>query len=113
MATRYDGLGIKTTSIQNSETMKEVLDSRGLSQITHFNTKILKTITAKQINSLRSDTYYWSYGDRYWKLSAKYYGDPKYWWVIAWYNNKPSESMVNIGDEILVPFPLDRILGMF
>lgn len=113
MATRYDGLGTKTTSIQNSETMKEVLDSRGLSQITHFNTKILKTITAKQINSLKSDTYYWSYGDRYWKLSAKYYGDPKYWWVIAWYNNKPSESMVTIGDEILIPFPLDRILGMF
>lgn len=113
MATRYDGLSTKTTSIQNSETMREVLDNRGLNNITHYNTKTLNTITANEIRSLTSNSYYWSYGDRYWKLSAKFYGDPKYWWVIAWYNKKPTEAMLNIGDQILIPFPLDRILGMF
>ena len=113
MATRYDGLNKKTTSIQNSETMKEVLDSRGLNNITHYNTKTLKTLTPNQIRSLTSDTYYWAFGDRYWKLSAKFYGDPKYWWIIAWYNKKPSESLLNIGDKLLIPFPLDRILSMF
>ncbi len=47
------------------------------------------------------------------KLSTKFYGDPKYWWIIAWYNKKPSESLLNIGDKVLIPFPLDRILSMF
>lgn len=113
MATRYDGLSTKTTSIQNSDTMKEVLDNRGLNNITHYNTKTLKTLSASDIMMLTSNVYYWSYGDRYWKLSAKFYGDPKYWWIIAWYNKKPSESMLKIGDQISIPFPLDRILGMF
>lgn len=113
MATRYDGLGKTTTAIQNSETMKEVLESRGLTQVTHYNTKIFKSLTSQQIQSLTSDTYIWKSNDKYWKLSAKYYGDPKYWWIIAWYNKKPIESMNNVGDQILIPFPLDKILGMF
>ena len=113
MATRYDGLKTKTTSTQNSETMKEILENRGLTQVTHYNTKTLKPLTSKQISTLTVDTHYWSSEDRYWKLSAKYYGDPKYWWIIAWFNNKPTEALLNIGDEVSIPTPLSKVLGMF
>ena len=113
MATRYDGVITKTTSIQNSETMQEVLESRGLQQVSHYTTKTLKSLTSQQIGSLSLITHYWSSQDRYWKLSTKYYGDPKYWWVIAWYNNKPIEAMLKVGDAISIPSPLDQILGMF
>lgn len=113
MATRYSGLSTKTTSIQNSESMQEALSNRGLNQITHYNTLKLKTLSVSQIRSLTTNTYIWSSNDRFWKLSATYYGDPKYWWIIAWYNKKPIEAMINVGDKILIPFPLDKILGMF
>ena len=113
MATRYDGLKTKTTSIQNSETMKEILDNRGVTQITHYNTKILKTLTAQQISTLTVDTHYWSSEDRYWKLAAKYYGDPKYWWIIAWFNKKPTEQHIQLGETILVPLYLDEVLTAF
>jgi nucleoid-associated protein YgaU len=112
MATRYDGLSQKTTSKQNSETMSEVLDNRGLNQITHYNTSKLQYPTVQQIRTLTIDAHTWSHQDRYWKLAAKYYGDSKYWWVIAWFNKKPIESMLNIGDQVSIPMPLDRILRM-
>ncbi len=52
----------------------------------------------------------WTMGDRYYKLAAAYYGDPTYWWVIAWFNKKPTESHVNIGDVIRIPTSLSDVL---
>ena len=50
-------------------------------------------------------------GDRYFKLAYEYYGDSKLWWVIAWYNQKPSEADVKNGDTIFIPLPLDKVLS--
>lgn len=113
MATRYNSANTKTTSVLNSDSMKEILDNRGISQATHYATNNIKYPTSDQIRTLNISYHYWSSNDKYWKLAAKYYGDPKYWWVIAWYNKKPIESMINLGDPVAIPMPLDRLLGMF
>lgn len=52
----------------------------------------------------------WKTGDQYWKLAHKYYGTPELWWVIAWFNKKPTESHVKMGDTIQIPLPLTTIL---
>ena len=54
----------------------------------------------------------WSLGDRFYKLAYKYYGDSTLWWVIAWYNQTPTEAQVEIGDTLQIPLPLDKILRM-
>ena len=39
-------------------------------------------------------------------------GDPTLWWIIAWYNLKPTESHFKIGDLVYIPLPLDRVLSV-
>ena len=60
--------------------------------------------------SVTTDTHIWSYGDRYYKLADKYYGDSKYWWVIAWYNGYPTEATIEIGNVIEIPVNLEDAL---
>lgn len=60
--------------------------------------------------SLDYDDYIWTLGDRYYKLASKYYGDPTYWWIIAWFNKKPTENHIKIGDVIRVPTSLGDVL---
>ena len=52
----------------------------------------------------------WKTGDRYYKLAEQYYGNPEYWWVIARYNQKPTESHLRKGDIIVIPTPLAKLL---
>lgn len=47
----------------------------------------------------------WTVGDRFYKLSNKYYGSTKYWWIIAKYNGKPTEAHVSIGEVLHIPMP--------
>jgi len=55
----------------------------------------------------------WATGDRYHKLSAIYYKNPKYWWLIAWYNQTPTEAHVKVGELIYIPMPLERALASY
>jgi hypothetical protein len=55
----------------------------------------------------------WKRGDRFFKFASKYYGNPKYWWVLAWYNQRPTESFFKFGDIIEIPLPLNQVLRYF
>jgi hypothetical protein len=35
------------------------------------------------------------------------------WWVIGWFNKKPAESDLKIGDKVLIPMPLEKILEYY
>jgi len=59
---------------------------------------------------LSTDTHLWARGDHFWKLSAKYYNDPTYWWVIAWYNGYPTEADIKPGNMIEIPLDIEEIL---
>ena len=52
----------------------------------------------------------WKTGDRFYKLAERYYSNPEYWWVIARYNQKPTEGHLRQGDVIVIPTPLDKLL---
>jgi hypothetical protein len=52
----------------------------------------------------------WRTGDRYFKLANTYYGNPEYWWIIAAYNQAPTEGHLRVGDIVFIPTPLDTIL---
>ena len=65
------------------------------------------------IRSLTNVLLLWSSTDKLYNVANKYYGSPKYWWVIAWYNQAPTESHFSVGDTISIPLPLDRILDFY
>lgn len=110
MATRYTNSELLLSSTQDI-TLKEVIEDRGLKTIQHYNTANLRYPTTEEINSFVIVKHTWKSSDKFWKLSSTYYGDPKYWWVIAWYNKKPIEATIQLGQQISIPLPLINVLG--
>lgn len=55
----------------------------------------------------------WSATDRLYKVSHEYYGSPDYWWVIAWFNQKPTEGHFTPGDIFYIPLPLAEAIRMY
>ena len=49
-------------------------------------------------------------GDRLDLLANQYYGDPKLWWTIGWFNGKPTEATLKPGDVIYIPRPVSKLL---
>ena len=42
-----------------------------------------------------------------------YYGNAGLWWVIAWFNKKPMDTEVSLGDLIMIPLPIEKILAFY
>ena len=96
---------IKVTSSDDDH--YDHLDKRGISQVTAYKTPRLNRMR-NQYNLVKHN---WEPGDKFWKLSAKYYGDPGYWHIIAQFNYKPTEAHVTMGETVFVPLPLDAALS--
>ena len=86
---------------------------RNINFVQQFDTANLRYPTPEEIQSLTVVKEVWKIGDRYWKYAAKYYDNPQMWWVIGWFNKKPAESDLKIGDKVLIPMPLEKILEYF
>ena len=83
---------------------------RGNKTIIHHDTPILYMPSTVDRAALRSQTHFWRYGDRYYKLANQYYGDARLWWVIAWYNAIPTEASIKNGDVIEIPLNIQETL---
>ena len=95
----------------NSETYKKSLEERGYpGGIIHYSTAMLRHPSIPEMAKLKRQQHVWSIGDRYYKLAHEYYGDSRYWWVIAWFNKKPTESHLTIGEVLYIPSPLEEVL---
>jgi nucleoid-associated protein YgaU len=110
MASRYDNIEISRNS---SERDKKKMKKRGIKFVNQFRTPNISYPTEEEQAFLDSRTVVWKVGDRFYKMANKYYGDPTYWWVIAWFNQAPTESHVVVGTTLEVPLPLDRALAIY
>ena len=105
MATRYDDRRIFVSETLDGKNT-DLLESRGVKRLTHYATPEFKAPSKKDYLGLQSQAHIWKTGDRFYKLSYKYYGNTKYWWVIAKYNSRPTESHVKLGEKLYIPLPL-------
>ena len=110
MGTRYNSRQI---TANDNKMYKKTLEERNVKLIRQYRTANLSYPTTEQIRQLTVQTHVWKTGDRYYKLAFQYYGNSNYWWVIAWFNRKPTEAHVKLGDLITIPTPLDRLLNFF
>lgn len=95
----------------NAQRMYENLfEARDVKFIKQYNTPKFGYPTDDQINSLNLIEYTYKRGDKLSKLAEIHYGDPRMWWIIAWFNKKPTEAHFNFGDIIQIPSPLERVL---
>ena len=98
----------------NTEYYEPLRKSRDLKEIEQYATFPLTNPTVSQRASTVTNAHIWKYGDRLYNLAHQYYGDTRYWWVIAWWNGLPTEADIYPGDVIQIPVDLEttlRILG--
>jgi len=110
MGIRYDRRAKRRNRLWLYE---EVLKDRGVSQLIQYTTPKFPLITTEMQLQLIDNKYVWKMGDSYQKIAEAFYGDPAMWWVLAWYNGKPTDALVKIGDTIGIPKPLERVLEFF
>jgi nucleoid-associated protein YgaU len=111
MANRYENE--KVISVFNKKFRKTFLEKRGLKRLTQYSTPTIYYPDNDDINTLISTTHIWKVGDRFFKLAHKHYNDSRYWWLIAWYNKKPTESHITTGEIIYIPTPIERALEIY
>ena len=66
--------------------------------------------TGEQIAQLELISHTWKIGDKLYKLAHRNYNDSSLWWIIAFYNQKPTEAHFAVGDVLRIPLPLDKML---
>mgnify|MGYP001308596747 CR=1 FL=1 len=100
MTSRYSERRIK----QNKHKLyKQKLKSRGVKRIGHYVSPKFLAITEEEFDEIDFDIVYWSVGSKFYKLAQQYYDDPRLWWVIAYFNKKPTDFHAKIGDMIFIP----------
>ena len=107
MLNRYERLNVLSN---NNELYETLFSERSINKIKHYETEVLNFPTQQQMSQLSTAAYIWKSNDKFWKLSQKYYGNPGYWWVISFFNKKPTEMDLVVGDIIYIPQPLEKIL---
>jgi nucleoid-associated protein YgaU len=92
------------------EMYSDAFKKRNIKHVLQYTTPELVFIKEKQYKNLIILKHVWKEGDRYYKLAETYYGNPKDWWIIATFNQLPTESDIAVGDIINIPTPVDRVL---
>jgi hypothetical protein len=100
--------------IQNNSTLyAEHFAKRDVRFINQFTTPEFPSDVLEKTKDLIYSYHVWKLGDRLYKLANEHYGDSSLWWVIALINQKPTESHFQLGDLVLIPKPLNKVLEMF
>jgi hypothetical protein len=103
----------KSPIIQNDiDFYKELRKNRNVKNLSHYATPIFRHPTVDERSRINAAGYVWAYGDRFYKLAHQYYGDVRYWWVIAWWNGYPTEANIQTGDFLDIPLDLNAALDV-
>ncbi len=86
---------------------------RGVNKIYQYSTPVLGYPTAAQLEDVETISFVWAATDKLYNIANRVYGDPSYWWVIAWFNKKPTEAHFSVGDIVYVPTPIEEALRYF
>tara|TARA_Y100000114_G_C11505328_1_gene206406 strand:- start:24 stop:365 length:342 start_codon:yes stop_codon:yes gene_type:complete len=102
----------KNTIVRTESTdYKNVLDNRGVEHIDHYSFEKFKILKVRDIAGIQVVKHTWTSSDRFFKLANQYYNDPSYWWIIAYFNNTPLETDLEVGQSVFIPIPLEYILS--
>lgn len=104
---RYDS---KQKFKNTQDDYSDHFEKRDVNCIIQYATIAFGHVDEKTLSQLQVYTHMWKDNDRLYKLAYEYYQDPSLWWIIAWYNKKPTESHYEVGDQVFIPKPLSKLL---
>ena len=97
-------------SIQVTNSMRpEIFNRRNLTSIRQYARLELNSPDSEDEETTAIETHerVMAVGERMSKWAYEFYGSAEYWWVIAWYNRKPTDSHIQLGEVISIPKDLD------
>ena len=100
MTSRYTLRQIRENKHRRYKQMRKV---RGVKKLNHYTAPKYFPITDAEMDEIDFDIVYWRMGSKFHKLAEKFYGDPTLWWVIAYFNKKPTDFHAKIGEMIFIP----------
>jgi hypothetical protein len=107
---RYDE---RLLAFNDHELYKGQLKKRNIKFINQYVTPTFKKINEEDMQFIDLVEYVWGNHDRFWKLASDYYQDPTLWWLIAKFNNKPTENHISLGETIYIPTPMESALQLY
>ena len=96
---------------KNSLYQQKFLD-KGTTNFVQYTSPTLSYPSAAEMQGLDIISHVWKQGDSFEKLAFSYYRDSNYWWVIATFNQKPTEQHFSVGDTVYIPLPIYEILTL-
>jgi nucleoid-associated protein YgaU len=109
MASRARSLGRRFFSNVHPR-YQELLVRKKLPVIVQMATPVTRDPTYNELGAITEIEHIWKTGDRLSKLAHTYYGNSEYWWVIARYNQAPTEGHLKRGMLLYIPTPINRAL---
>ena len=103
----------RTTIIVDSKLREKIYSRMRVEEVIQTETLRLNDLTEDE---LRTEFTYVEriigQGDKMYKFAHDIYGDADYWWIIAWFNNKPTDAHCKIGEVLYIPLPLGRAISV-
>jgi len=91
------------------ELYEKQLEERDVKSIDQYTTPQFMYPSEEQSDLISYLVHPWSSRDKYYVLAQRYYNDPKLWWIIAQYNQAPTEQHLTEGQAIKIPYPLSAV----
>lgn len=107
---RYE---IRKLVTNNASLYSEHFRKRDVNFINQYTTLELPRDAFEKTKDFMYSYHIWKRGDKLFKLAYEHYGDSSLWWVIGLINQKPTESHFAVGDLVLIPKPLNKVLEAF
>lgn len=98
----------KIKVLNQTQPYQDVFENRNVDKIVHYKTYKFNKNFDKSNYTVKS--YTWKSGDRLYKLASEYYRDYRLWWVIAFWNSKPTDAHYSPGMIIEIPVEVDQIV---
>ena len=95
---------LRTKVVNSEDSYQDHFDRRVRDSITQYGSFHFGKGFQKKRYSVKK--HIWSHGDKLYKLAHHYYGDIDMWWIIAFWNGRPTEAEYYYGLEIQIPFPV-------
>ncbi len=92
---------------------KKFFGNRGIKKMLQYGTGRVGYPTNEEMNQLDIQTKVWTATSKLHQIAYDAYGSSEYWWVIGWFNKKPTEAHFSIGDIYYIPRPIEKALAFY
>ena len=105
----------RSTFINDATPYRQTLFSdRGITRLEQYDTAVFSYPSeGEMVSLLEIEVERWHAASKLYNLAYEYYGDPTLWWLIGWFNRKPTDGHYEVGDIVYIPLPADAAIGIF